>query len=184
MEFFTNRLRLRSWCQEDGENFAALNRDPVVMADLGGPLSRAHSDAKLERYIDAFNHFGFGRWAVESHTGRFLGYCGVMLVANDHPLGAHAEIGWRLNQCAWGKGYATEAALFALRDVFQRSSLSEVLAYTAADNLRSQSVMGRLHLQRDRSRDFEMDYGLDRWRGLVWVAKREALATTKHDAKT
>ena len=88
--------------------------------------------------------------------------------AEDHPLGAHVQVGWRFVRRAWGHGYATEATLVALDDAFGRAGLKEILAYTAADNARSQAVMGRLGLTRDPSRDFTMDNG---WRGMVWVAR-------------
>jgi RimJ/RimL family protein N-acetyltransferase len=89
----------------------------------------------------------------------------------DHPLGSHFEIGWRLTRNAWGHGYATEAAAAALRDGFTRIGLREIVAYTAPDNRRSQALMYRLRMQRDSSRDFTADYdGVKGWRGLVWVA--------------
>ena len=88
----TPRLRLRSWRNADRETFAAMNLHPQVMQDLGGPLSRAKSGAKLNRYMAAFDRHGFCRWAVESQDGYFLGYAGVMPVPGDHPL----DIGWRL----------------------------------------------------------------------------------------
>jgi RimJ/RimL family protein N-acetyltransferase len=141
------------------------------MADLGGPLIRDLSDAKLDRYIDAFRRNGHGRWLVETRAGSFLGYCGVMPAPADHPIGQHVEIGWRLRQNAWGKGYATEAARAALTDAFRRVHLAEVLAYTSADNRRSQAVMRRLRLCRDEARDFEIySNRLGSWRGLVWSA--------------
>ena len=71
---------------------------------------------------------------------------------------------------AWGHGYATEAARAALHDAFTRCGLTDVLAYTAPDNLRSQAVMARLGLRRDASRDFSEPVGERMWRGLVWVA--------------
>ncbi|MGF6228679.1 RimJ/RimL family protein N-acetyltransferase [Inquilinus ginsengisoli] len=167
----TPRLRLRPWCDEDRDAFAALAADPEVMRDLGGPLDRAGSDAKLDRYRAAFDRHGFCRWAVESAAGEFLGYAGLMPLGPDHPLGPGAEIGWRLMRHAWGRGYATEAAAAALRDGFGRLGLAEILAYIAPDNLRSQAVMARLGLQRDPSRDFTATYDGVAWHGLVWVAR-------------
>jgi RimJ/RimL family protein N-acetyltransferase len=185
MQIETDRLRLRSWVEDDRDAFAKLNADPVVMADLGGPLTRDLSDAKLERYIDAFRHNGYGRWLVETRAGRFLGYCGVMPVAGDHPIGPHDEIGWRLHRSAWGHGYATEAARAALSDAFRRVQLTEVLAYTSADNVRSQAVMRRLHLCRDESRDFEVyNDRLGSWRGLVWSATPTLLMGSGHSGSS
>jgi len=173
----TERLRLRVWEEADRGHFAALNADPVVMQDLGGPLSRHDSDAKLDRYLEAWNHNAYGRWLVETTSGKFLGYCGVMPAGKDHPIGLHDEIGWRLIREAWGHGYATEAARAALFDAFRRVRLIEVFTYTDAQNLRSQAVMRRLGLTRDASRDFAShSHRLGTWRGLVWTAHETRIA--------
>ncbi|WP_315838033.1 GNAT family N-acetyltransferase [Bradyrhizobium prioriisuperbiae] len=168
----TDRLRLRPWHETDRDSFATMNADPEVMHDLGGPIGRVASDAKLDRYVAAFNRHGFCRWVIENHAGDFLGYAGVMPAGPDHPLGRHFEIGWRLVRSAWGHGYVTEAAQGALDDAFKRAGLQEIVSYTAADNLRSQAVMSRLGLQRDGSRDFTAHYqSTGAWHGLIWVAR-------------
>ena len=168
----TPRTRLRCWREADREAFAAMHAHLEVMLDLGGPIGRVASDAKLDRYAAAFNRHGFCRWAVESRDGDFLGYAGVMPSPKDHPLGPHFDIGWRLVRRAWSHGYATEAARAALHDAFARVGLGEVVAYTAPDNLRSLAVMDRLRLQREPSRDFTAHYdSVGAWHGLVWVAR-------------
>jgi RimJ/RimL family protein N-acetyltransferase len=168
--FRTPRLVLRHWREADREAFAALNADPEVTWDLGGPLSRAESDAKFDRYVATFARHGFARWAIEDVEGQFVGYAGVMPSSPDHTLRPHVEIGWRLAHTAWGKGYATEAARAALSDFFARTGFAEVLSYTSADNARSQAVMERLGLRRERSLDFSGQYDGRTWHGLVWVA--------------
>lgn len=168
MTIETPRLRLRPWQEDDRAGFAALHADPQVMADLGGPIERAASDAKLDRYRAAFARHGFSRWAVTALDGALLGYTGVMPEAEGHPLGRHFQVGWRFARRAWGHGYATEATSAVLDDAFGRAGLKEILAYTAPDNARSQAVMARLGLQRDPLRDFTM---ADGWRGMVWVAQ-------------
>ena len=175
-ELVTKRLVLRCWRDDDRDDFAQLNADPVVMDDLGGPITRAQSDRKLERYAESFERNGFGRWAVELNVdgaGReFLGYAGVMPVGGEHPLGIHNEIGWRLRRAVWGQGYASEAATAALRDAVTRCGLREVVSYTAPDNVRSQAVMRRLDLRREPSLDFDAHYDdVGHWHGLVWVAR-------------
>ena len=76
---------------------------------------------------------------------------------------------------AWGKGLAFEAATAALKDIFGRTELTEVLSFTAPDNVRSQALMRRLELRRDEDRDFTVDWDGVPWRGLVWVAERQYL---------
>jgi RimJ/RimL family protein N-acetyltransferase len=167
------RLRLRIWRDSDREAFATLNADPGVTQDLGGPLGRIASDAKFDRYVAAYEQHGFCRWALEGLDGQFLGYAGVMPSRPGHPLGPHADIGWRLVPSAWGHGYATEAAKAALRDVFGRIHLKQVLAYTSADNVRSQAVIRRLNMQRAATLDYSEPLGTGTWQGLVWIALPE-----------
>lgn len=167
----TDRLTLRRWTIADYPAFARMNADPEVMADLGGPFVRTASDGKLDCYSAAWTGHGISRWAVDNADGAFIGYAGVMFRPSaDHPLGPHHEIGWRFIRAAWGHGHATESARAALDHAFKREGLREIVAYTAADNLRSQAVMKRVGLQRDPSRDFVAEYPSGPWRGLVWAA--------------
>ena len=145
------------------------------MRDLGGPLSRSQSDDKLHRYLAAFAEHGFCRWAVDDLDGNFIGYAGVMPIPAHYPVAPGFEIGWRFVRSAWGKGLAFEAAAAALKDVFVRTKLTEVLSFTAPDNVRSQALMRRLELRRDEDRDFIVDCDGVVWRGLVWVAERHDL---------
>lgn len=177
LEIQTERLRLRPWRPDNRDAFAALNADAQVMEDLGGPISRAKSDQKYERFANAFDQYGYGRWVIENRDGLFLGYTGVMPNSGEkHPLGPHDDIGWRLCRTAWGHGYAVEAARAALDDVFTRIGLSQVYAYTAPDNLKSQSVMHKLDLERAPHLDYEQeidDQPGKTWHGLVWIARPE-----------
>ena len=172
-EIATERLVLRPWRSTDGDDLARMNADVEVMADLGGPLSREASDRKLDHYRRCYELRGSTRWAVTDRDDGFLGYCGVVTQQDDHPLGPHREIGWRLVRAAWGNGYATEAAHAALTDAFDRVGDTEVFAYTAVDNRRSQSVIAKLGLERRRSLDFTAHYdGYGVWNGLVWAATK------------
>ena len=151
----TERLILRPWREADREPFAAMNADPEVMHDFPAPLTRAESDAKLDRYQDAIERLGHGRWLMERRAGGdFLGYVGIMPIFDEHPCAPGVEIGWRMIRAAWGLGYASEGAAAALRDGFERMQFTEVIAYTAPDNRRSRAVMHRLRMTRDVARDY------------------------------
>ena len=170
----TERTRLRPWRDSDLDAFAAMLADPEVQADAGGPMDRADAERKLARYRDAYDSLGYSRWAMTDPDGAFLGYVGVMPIDPWHPCARHVEIGWRLVRRAWGRGLATEAARASLEDVFSRIGLSEVLSYTEVTNARSQSVMRKLALTREPSRDFTVTRDSHTWSGLVWVATNPA----------
>jgi RimJ/RimL family protein N-acetyltransferase len=171
----TARTSLRPWRKADAPAFAALHADHEVMRDIGGPLSGSQSDEKLQRYLAAFAEHGFCRWAVDDLNGNFIGYAGVMPIPGHFPLAPGFEVGWRFVRSAWGKGLAFEAAAAALKDIFVRTELAEVLSFTAPDNVRSQALMRRLELRRDEDRDFTVNWDGVPWRGLVWTAERQDL---------
>src|SRR6185312_4006403 len=166
-------FELRLWVEEYRDAFAQMHADPIVMADLGGPFDRAASDAKFDRYRDAWAADGISRWAIANSENSFLGYVGIMRRGNaDHPLGPHYEIGWRLRSDVWGLGYATEGARRALQHAWSVLDTVEIFSYTSTDNKLSQNVMERLGLRRTPSRDFTARYPRGDWNGLVWIAER------------
>jgi RimJ/RimL family protein N-acetyltransferase len=155
-ELVTDRLRLRGWRTTDRGPFAAMNADPAVMATLGPPMTRAESDAFVDRLLDAWTEHGFGMWAVEERAGgRFVGMVGLMVPRFDAVFTPCVEIGWRIVSDAWGRGYAPEAARAVVdhaRDVIE---LDELLSFTAATNDKSQRVMHKLGMTRVEEYDFD-----------------------------
>ncbi len=151
----TDRLILRRWRARDVEPYAALTADPEVMAWLGGVMTEGEARAHIDRMEAHFDRHRFGRWAIERREdGAFLGYAGVQAIWPGLPV-AGWECGWRLVRSAWGFGYASEAARAAVADVFARTDLAEVLAFTAEANARSRAVMARCGFERDPARDFD-----------------------------
>ncbi|MEV6123303.1 GNAT family N-acetyltransferase [Streptomyces sp. NPDC052077] len=154
-ELRTDRLVLRRWRDSDLEPWAAMNSDPEVREHLGDLLTREQSDASVARFQAGFDQRGYGFWAVQSRaTGEFIGFAGLDQVDDGMPFSG-VEIGWRLARSAWGRGYATEAALAGLAFGFETLGLPEILAVTTAANLRSRGVMRRIGMTRDPADDFD-----------------------------
>jgi len=151
----TERLILRQWRDDDLDAWAALNADPEVREFFPAVLTREQSAASLTFFRDELATRGWGWWAVEEGaTGRLIGMAGLDPV--DEGLPFHGvEAGWRLAREAWGKGYATEAGRAVLGYGFESLRLSEILAVTAAGNVRSQAVMRRLGMTHDPAEDFD-----------------------------
>jgi len=156
LEPVTARLLLRQWRTGDRGPFAALNADPDVMEHFPAPLSRADSDAMLERNAARIEVDGYGLWAVEVRATRaFIGFVGLgrpSFVAAFTPC---TEIGWRLARSSWGQGYATEASRAALDVAFGHLALDQVVSFTFQGNARSRAVMERLGMTHDPAEDFD-----------------------------
>jgi RimJ/RimL family protein N-acetyltransferase len=152
----TDRLRLRRWRPEDRAPFAALNADPEVMRHFPAVMSRAESDALVDRIEAHFAEHGYGLWAVEVlETEEFIGFTGLSRVSFETPFTPAVEIGWPLARPAWGHGYATEAARAALTFGFDHADLAEIVSFTSLTNQRSQAVMQRLGMIRRAEEDFD-----------------------------
>ncbi|MCC6735306.1 MAG: GNAT family N-acetyltransferase [Bauldia sp.] len=151
----TDRLRLRHWREEDRAPFAAINADPAVMRHFPSVLTRAQSDALVDRIVREWATAGRSFHAVEEKaTGRFIGFVGVGGFAPAIPLRG-LQVGWRLARDIWGRGYAPEAARATMDDAFADPGLATILSYTVAANAPSLRVMAKLGLARAPELDFE-----------------------------
>jgi RimJ/RimL family protein N-acetyltransferase len=152
----TQRLILRQWKEEDKEAYGRLNADPGVREYFTGLLSRQESDRQADENAAHIERFGWGFWAVTlREKAGFIGFVGLKQVDPSLPFAPTVEIGWRLAQEYWGKGYATEAAQAALQFAFSKLELPEVVAYTPVQNWRSRRVMERLGMRHDPRDDFD-----------------------------
>jgi len=152
----TPRLLMRPWREDDLPAFAALNADPEVMRYFRAPLSRAESDARVQRIRGHFDQHGFGMWAVEvPGEAPFIGHVGLAWVPFEEYFTPCVEIGWRLARAYWGRGFATEGAAAALDFAFDRLGLAEVVAFTVPANLRSRRVMERLGMTHTAGEQFD-----------------------------
>ena len=142
----TTRLILRQWnFKTDLDLFFQLNSDPEVMKYFPRLLTRAESDALAFRIFDLIKKQGWGFWAIElKETHSFIGFCGLHAQPDQFEFSPCVEIGWRLAKRYWGKGYAFEAAQAALHFAFNDLKLDDVVAFTAVQNHRSETLMQRL----------------------------------------
>jgi RimJ/RimL family protein N-acetyltransferase len=153
------RIRLRQWTEADCAPFAALNADPVVMEHFPATLSRAQSDAAIERFRDSITRNGWGFWAADDLTcgePRFAGFVGINIPQSpDLPFQPCVEVGWRLARPFWGKGLASEGARLSIRVGFELLGLKEIVAMTQLRNMRSRAVMDRLGMREAIGEEFE-----------------------------
>jgi ribosomal-protein-alanine N-acetyltransferase len=141
----TERLILRQWRESDLQPFYELNSNPTVMEFLPAVRNREQSDELAGEIQKRIDENGWGMWAVEEKGSEaFIGFVGLNRPTDELPFNPCIEVGWRLSEEYWGKGYATEAGKKALEIAFHELSLQEVVSFTAVRNKRSEAVMKRL----------------------------------------
>lgn len=156
----TERLVLRSWRDGDAGLFHEHLNTPAVTRYLGGVFDFEQIADLVERLQASERERGYTCWAVERREdGAFLGFCGIKLFNPafvPDMLKGRVEVGWRLREDAWGKGYAKEGAAASLDLAFNRFALSEIDAMTMAANMPSWGLMRRLGMTARPDLDFEM----------------------------
>ena len=158
MIFETNRLIIRNFRDEDRAILAEIASKPEVRLYHTRVVSRANSDAFIDRQIETINEVGCGYAVVERKAdGAVIGEVGMRPMKGDMPFSddVHYDIGWQLDPQYVGNGYASEAAIGWLGHGFRKPQSGEVVAYTSALNTASINVMKRIGLTRDKAKDFD-----------------------------
>lgn len=118
-------------------------------------LTSEETEVLLRSAYDHIATFGWGKWAaVLKDTGEFIGRIGLEEINFPTPFSPNIELGYRLASKYWGRDYATEGAKAALAYGFKHLGLTEIVAFTPVQNLRSQAVMSRIGMHRDTKDDF------------------------------
>ncbi|MEQ9661248.1 MAG: GNAT family N-acetyltransferase [Parasphingopyxis sp.] len=174
----TERLILRDWRDDDREPmYEYINSRPNVMRWLLGVQTREKTDEMIDKLTGWQREHGHTFWAVERKSdGELLGFCGLKRVQNDRnePDPGTLEIGWRLREDAWGKGYAREAAVASMNYAFDTFDEDYVSAFTVNGNEGSWGLMERLGMKRRKDLDYwEDDWGPELGHGIVYRITRE-----------
>ena len=153
----TERLRLRNWDYGDLDEFLRHTNTEAVMRWLGGVWPREKHEAAFGRIKTYEREYGHTFWIVERKSdGALLGFCGLKRVNSEGaPNPGDFEVGWRLREDAWGKGYAKEAAIASLDLAFGKFGAPFVVALTVNQNEASQGLMKRLKMNRREDMDFQ-----------------------------
>ncbi|ACK73605.1 acetyltransferase, putative [Gloeothece citriformis PCC 7424] len=158
----TERLILRYLTEADGDNLFQLDQDPQVMYFINGGQPTDYEIIKnkvLPRFLAYYEKYeNLGTWGVvEKKTQNFLGWilfrpaC-EFIFASELNLAEDAEIelGYRLCQSSWGKGYATEGSKALINKGFRELNVKKVCAFALERNKASRRVMEKSGLKIDR----------------------------------
>jgi RimJ/RimL family protein N-acetyltransferase len=118
---------------------------------FGRGWSRGETEAFLERTLARYADPGLGVCAVVVRdTGELAGWAGLAVPQFLPEILPAVEVGWRLGNQFWGRGYATEAGAEWVRHGFDVLALDEIVSIYEPDNVASGAVMKRLGFTLER----------------------------------
>jgi ribosomal-protein-alanine N-acetyltransferase len=135
--------------ESDFGDLCRMNRDPRVMATLGGVQSERQTRDLLTNAIGHWRRQGYGIWVFRGRDGQgFVGRAGLRHVEIDAV--PEVELLYAVTAEFWRKGFATEMARAIVKLAFERIGLESVVAFTLPTNLASRGVMEKAAFSYER----------------------------------
>lgn len=147
----TDRLILREILVSDAEAFFAMDNNPNVHRYLWNkPTQKIEETLEIitfvrKQYLDN----GIGRFAIISkETKEFMGWAGLKfnteMVNNKTNF---YDIGYRLDEKFWGRGYASEASFAWVQYAFETLKIKTIEAATHIENMASNRILQKIGMQ-------------------------------------
>ncbi len=145
-KLMTPRLELRTHYHDDAAFMLELNSDPDVTLHVpDGPLADILQAVEIIESLRAqFIDRRIGRFIViERQTGKRIGWCGLKWLEDVDEI----DLGYRFLKSAWGKGFASEAAMACLDYGFNTLNFARVTARIAPSNGASIALAKKLGMK-------------------------------------
>ena len=134
---------------QDRHQLRRIDRDPEVMAFMGGPRTPEATDAYLERNLEHWVEYGFGIWMLrEPDSGALIGRAGLRHILVEQT--DEVELAYALLPQWWGRGLATTAARACVTIGREWVGLPSVVALVVPEHVGSRRVLGKAALVHER----------------------------------
>lgn len=147
----TERLILRPLELSDVDDMFAMDSNPNVHLYLGNiPLkTKEESLGYLKNIQNQYKENGIGRFAmIKKDSNEFIGWCGLKFITEEENNHSHFyEIGYRLKEEFWEKGYAYEAAKAWYEYAFNVLKVDTLYASAHIHNKGSRRILEKIGLQ-------------------------------------
>lgn len=154
----SQRLYYRELVPEDAEDMFVLDSNPEVHRYLGNkPVKDIQKIREVIAMVrEQYRTNGIGRMAVLlKDTDEFIGWAGLKLDRNVNGHDRFYDIGYRLIQEHWGRGYATEANTFFIKRAFNSLKFAKLNASALTANGASCHVLEKTGLQFVETFDYD-----------------------------
>jgi ribosomal-protein-alanine N-acetyltransferase len=147
----TDRLVLRELQMSDASAFFVMDNNPKVHEYLWNkPTQKIEETIEIiasvrKQYLEN----GIGRFAIIlKDTEEFIGWSGIKF--NTEKVNEKVnfyDIGYRLEERFWGKGYASEASMAWLQYGFETMNIKKMEAAAHAENSASNRILQKMGMQ-------------------------------------
>lgn len=164
----TKRLILREIRIDDVNSMFELDSNPNVHKYLGNKPIKTKAEAIkiITSVLQQYKTRGIGRFAViEKESNQFVGWSGIRLNTeyNMNGFTNYYDVGYRLIERFWGKGYATESGKASIDYAFNTMKLPELYATTEIGNKASHNALLKIGLEYKTDFFFEEEQINLRW---------------------
>jgi [ribosomal protein S5]-alanine N-acetyltransferase len=145
----TRRLVLRPPRDSDLDTLMTLYADPAVtrFCAAATPHGRDATARQLQAWTHHWQTHGFGHWAIaeREQPDNLIGFGGLM----HRSVAGHAGLFlyYRITPQAWGRGLASEMALYAFAQAFEQRQEPSVVAAVLPSNAPTRKTLESLGLR-------------------------------------
>jgi len=145
----SERLKYSMMTADDSELMIELDSDPEVMRYISHGKINNREDI-IKTYVPRMQSYsdyqvGWGIWKTFTQdTDEFVGW---FLLRPNKEKPSEVEIGWRLKQKFWGKGYGTEGATIFCNHALNQNGINKVYAIAMPENKGSRRIMEKIGLK-------------------------------------
>ena len=147
----TDRLILREFLLSDAEAFFAMDSNPNVHQYLWNkPVQKIEETFEVIEFVrKQYMDNGIGRFAmISKETNEFIGWAGLKFNTEmvNNKVNFY-DIGYRLDEKFWGKGYASEASFAWLNYAFETMKIKTLEAAAHSYNVASNRILQKIGMQ-------------------------------------
>lgn len=147
MIFETERLIVRLLQLDDADTYFDMMSNPNVMRLIPREImSREESDTHLKMIVENDSSFSDKKiWGIETKSeNEFIGLCAFL--KNDKN---EDELGYRLREKFWRKGYGTEITKGLISFGFNKMNMKKITADVANTNIGSIKILEKFMVKED-----------------------------------
>ena len=164
--FTSDRLGFRNWNLTDIEKMQKINSDEKVMEFFPNIPTIEQTTEFVERMQKQFENKGFCYFAVDKlEENEFIDFIGLSEQTYEADFTPCVDIGWRIKNSEWNKGYATEGAKKCLEYALNELKFENVYSIAPKINKKSEHIMTKIGMKKQ----YEFEHSL--------LAKFEQLKT-------